>query len=79
MARAALGLGLCEIAKPAEVSPNAVTRVGANFPSNQATLRALRRALEDEGVEFIDENGGGPGVRLRDKLEERPSPLKVRW
>ena len=26
---------------------------------------ALRRALESAGVEFIDENGGGPGVRLR--------------
>jgi hypothetical protein len=24
----------------------------------------LRRALESAGVEFIDENGGGPGVRL---------------
>ncbi len=26
---------------------------------------ALRRALENAGVEFIDENGGGPGARLR--------------
>jgi hypothetical protein len=26
---------------------------------------AVRRALEAAGVEFIDENGGGPGVRLR--------------
>jgi len=26
---------------------------------------AVRRALEAGGVEFIDENGGGPGVRLR--------------
>jgi hypothetical protein len=25
---------------------------------------AVRRALELAGVEFIDENGGGPGVRL---------------
>lgn len=28
-------------------------------------LAAIRVALEAEGVEFIDENGGGPGVRLR--------------
>ena len=27
--------------------------------------QAIRRALEAAGVEFIDENGGGPGVRLR--------------
>ena len=26
---------------------------------------AIRRALEAAGVEFIEENGGGPGVRLR--------------
>jgi hypothetical protein len=26
---------------------------------------AVRRALESAGVEFIDENGGGPGVRLQ--------------
>lgn len=26
---------------------------------------AVRRALDAAGVQFIDENGGGPGVRLR--------------
>lgn len=29
------------------------------------TIDALRAALESAGVEFIAENGGGPGVRLR--------------
>ena len=28
-------------------------------------LLAVQRALENAGIEFIDENGGGPGVRLR--------------
>jgi hypothetical protein len=28
-------------------------------------MDAIRRALEEGGVEFIAENGGGPGVRLR--------------
>jgi hypothetical protein len=32
----------------------------------------LRAAIEAAGVEFIDENGGGPGVRLKKaKREER--------
>ena len=31
----------------------------------QRTAQALVRALEAAGVEFIPENGGGPGVRLR--------------
>lgn len=29
------------------------------------TIAAIRTALEAAGVEFIDENGGGAGVRLR--------------
>ncbi len=29
------------------------------------TTEKLRTAIEKAGVEFIDENGGGPGVRLR--------------
>ncbi len=33
--------------------------------TRHATLVVLRQALESAGVEFIDENGGGPGVRLR--------------
>ena len=32
---------------------------------------AVRRALESAGVEFIDENGGGPGVRLRKKHQKK--------
>ena len=35
---------------------------------------AVRRALEAAGVEFIDENGGGPGVRL--KRRTRPKSNK---
>jgi hypothetical protein len=31
----------------------------------RATLDVIRRAPETAGVEFIDENGGGAGVRLR--------------
>jgi hypothetical protein len=32
---------------------------------------AIRRAFEAAGVEFIDENGGGPGVRLRRTSKEK--------
>ena len=30
------------------------------------TLQKLQAAFEKAGVEFIDPNGGGPGVRLRE-------------
>ena len=42
----------------AEVSDSDTSMTAAND-------LAVRRALELAGVEFIDENGGGPGVRLR--------------
>jgi transcriptional regulator with XRE-family HTH domain len=35
---------------------------------------AVRRALEAAGVEFIDENGGGAGVRLRKRSEKGQKP-----
>ena len=38
---------------------------GNGAESRHATLAVVRRAFELAGVEFIDENGGGPGVRLR--------------
>ena len=45
-------------------------RTIASFESGTAqpyarTLAAIRAALEAAGIQFIDENGGGPGVRLR--------------
>jgi hypothetical protein len=33
--------------------------------AHASTVAALTQALEAAGVEFIDENGGGPAVRLR--------------
>jgi transcriptional regulator with XRE-family HTH domain len=35
-----------------------------------ANDQAVRRALEAAGVEFIDENGGGPGVRLQKRQQK---------
>jgi hypothetical protein len=34
---------------------------------------AIRHALELAGVEFIDENGGGSGLRLRKCSRAKPS------
>lgn len=34
------------------------------------TIAAIRAALEAAGVEFIEQNGGGPGVRLRKAISE---------
>jgi transcriptional regulator with XRE-family HTH domain len=37
---------------------------GRRVPTHN-NLEAIKRALEGAGVEFIPENGGGAGVRLR--------------
>jgi hypothetical protein len=34
-------------------------------------MHAIQNALHRAGVEFIDENGGGPGVRLRKRLPKK--------
>jgi transcriptional regulator with XRE-family HTH domain len=46
---------------------------GEAAESRHATLAVLRRAFELAGVEFIDENGGGPGLRLRKRPRAKPS------
>ncbi|MCG8504679.1 MAG: hypothetical protein MI755_08745 [Sphingomonadales bacterium] len=38
---------------------------GSRVPRS-ANLKKIRSAFIAAGVEFIDRNGGGPGVRLRD-------------
>ncbi|NPD69325.1 transcriptional regulator (plasmid) [Lichenicola cladoniae] len=63
MARAALKLGVRELASAAKVSPATVTRIEGDNPANAATLAALRATLEAAGVEFT--NGDAPGVRLK--------------
>jgi DNA-binding LacI/PurR family transcriptional regulator len=63
MARAALKLGVRDVAKAAKVSPATLSRVEADQPANASTLAAIRTALEAAGVEFT--NGDAPGVRLR--------------
>ena len=65
MARAALGLGVRELADAAQVSASTVSRMEGGEELKPRTVTALQQALEAAGVIFIDENGEGPGGRLR--------------
>ncbi len=65
MARAALGLRVRDLAKLADVSPNTITRIERGERLQPRTRTAIRSALEKAGVDFIEPNGGGAGVRLR--------------
>jgi hypothetical protein len=73
--RAARGLlewSQVELARQARVGIVTVHQLeaGISQPRN-ATLEVIRRAFESAGVVFIDENGGGPGVRLRKRQKQK--------
>lgn len=65
MARVALGVAVRDLAEMAKVSPDTIARLERGEPLKERTVDAIRSALEVAGVEFIAENGGGAGVRLR--------------
>ncbi len=65
MARAALGWGIRDLATAARVAPATVSRFEAGVELQPRTIGAIRSAFESAGIEFIEENGGGPGVRLK--------------
>ena len=44
---------------------------GINQP-RRATLVVVRHTLVEAGIEFIEDNGGGVGVRFREVRRERP-------
>lgn len=64
MARAAVGWGVRELAKAAGVSVDTVTRLERGETLLPRTVDTIRKALEEAGIEFIAENGGGAGVRV---------------
>jgi hypothetical protein len=69
-ARALLRWEQRHLADASSVSISTVKRLEAQpgpLGANAVTIAALRRALEQGGVEFIEANGGGPGVRLRER------------
>jgi transcriptional regulator with XRE-family HTH domain len=72
-ARGLLGWSQTDLALRAGLSLPTVKRLEAGFgPRVSDDARAkLHRALEVAGIEFIDENGGGPGVRLKKPHKKR--------
>ena len=65
-ARAMLDISREKLAELAKVNERTISdfETGRRKPI-PATLAAIRAALEAAGVIFVEENGEGPGVRLR--------------
>ncbi|MFP2873405.1 helix-turn-helix domain-containing protein [Acetobacter tropicalis] len=65
-ARALIGWSQDELVAFSGIPKSTIVRFEASKGTpRHSTLTALRTALEAAGVEFIPENGGGAGVRLR--------------
>jgi hypothetical protein len=73
MARAALGWGVRELAAAAKVAIDTVVRFERGEELKERTVEAIQRALEGGGIEFIDANGGGAGVRLKKRPPRKRS------
>ncbi|MEJ0094222.1 MAG: helix-turn-helix domain-containing protein [Methylocella sp.] len=67
-ARAMLGITQAELAERAGVSTTGLNNIERGEADPKAsTLKAVKSALEAAGVLFVEENGEGPGVRLKKK------------
>jgi transcriptional regulator with XRE-family HTH domain len=58
-----------QVARQANMSVPTVKRAegGGVLGASDDAIAAIVKVLETEGVEFIEENGGGAGVRFREK------------
>jgi DNA-binding XRE family transcriptional regulator len=73
-ARALLAWSQEQLAAAADVSIPTIKRLEAQdgpLGGRTETGSKIRLALESAGIQFIDENGGGPGVRLRKKQRKK--------
>ena len=73
-ARALLDWSQDDLATAAQISTPTVKRLEAQdgpLGGRNETGNKIRFALEQAGIEFIGENGGGPGVRLRKRHPSR--------
>ena len=67
-ARALLAWSQADLANRSGISEPTVARLEAadgELGGREDTTQRIRQAIENAGVEFIQENGGGAGVRLR--------------
>jgi transcriptional regulator with XRE-family HTH domain len=72
MARAAIGWTVRDLASAAGLHRNTITNIEiGRYAGDPETLEIIERVLRSAGVEFIDENGGGPGVRLKKSSKKR--------
>jgi transcriptional regulator with XRE-family HTH domain len=77
MARAALNWTVRDLAAATGLHRNTITNIEiGRYAGDPATLTLIRDVFNREGVHFIDENGGGAGVRLRKPSDKGPKKIR---
>jgi transcriptional regulator with XRE-family HTH domain len=72
-ARALLGMTQPELAQEAGLGLSTIVDFEKmRRQVSDEAIKAIQSALTRAGIEFIKENGGGPGVRLRKRQRPRP-------
>jgi transcriptional regulator with XRE-family HTH domain len=72
-ARGLLGWNQADLAEFAGIATVTVHQFeAAAGQPRRSTVDVIRRAFESAGILFIDENGDGPGVRLRKRVLKKP-------
>jgi DNA-binding XRE family transcriptional regulator len=72
MARAALDWTVRDLAEATGLHRNTINNIEVGrYAGDPKTLEVIEKILRHAGVEFINENGGGPGVRLRKQPHTR--------
>lgn len=71
-ARALIGMEQSKLAELARLNVNTIRNMEAAaagpIAGRSVNVQAVQRALEAAGLQFIPQDTGGPGVRLRDPL-----------
>jgi hypothetical protein len=80
-ARALIRWTALDLAHASKVGVATIRRaevVDGEIPVTLANEAAIRRALEDAGIQFIEDNGGGEGVRFLKPHFLKPQTIKKR-
>jgi transcriptional regulator with XRE-family HTH domain len=73
-ARALLGWSQSDLAHRSGVSEPTIARLESTegeLGGREGTAEKIQKSIEAAGIQFIEENGGGLGVRLRKRQKQK--------
>lgn len=71
MARAALGLGVRDLAEYAQVSPDTIARLERGEKLKNETIIIISNSLQNLGIKFIDDEKEYYGVLIKSVIDKK--------